>query len=364
MSLSTNDYIIERFTLSETDYKKMASIITEAFLSDPAALEEGATIQFNENTFRMFFGAPSTKNDYFVRAIHKPTQEEAGFLGLVSRDLSVNGKIYKMCIPAWLSVHPAHRRKGVAKELGKAIMKIVKEEGFDGCWGLFEPEQHGLDTAVSIAKEIDGKIVRLMSTDKFIIRVFEPEEVAKVVKLHFYEKWFFHLVKKVKKPNNPHLRQWKKDDFEELFTLTQEFVKKNQISVVQRKEDFKHILFNEATNCVVYEGEDNKIKGFMLAWEFDLAGFGNSIKFGWLDMIQIYDLTKKEATELSNYLAYTSKIERGWKGIQAPYIPYFNPKPLQKANFVFFPKILTLDLMKFKEIEIPEEIKRIYFDWR
>ncbi len=119
-----SDYIIEQFTLQEEDFGEFAKLITSSFLSDGAAQEEGATIVFNEDTFRMMFGAPSVNRDLFVKATHKESNEIVGFLGAIPRELKIVDKNYKFGIPCWLCVHSKHQRKGIATALGEKLFSI------------------------------------------------------------------------------------------------------------------------------------------------------------------------------------------------------------------------------------------------
>jgi len=57
-------------------------------------------------------------------------------------------------------------------------------------------------------------------------------------------------------------------------------------------------------------------------------------------------------------------IKLGWKGLQTPYIPYFNAKPFIKANFIFFAKKVGIDLFNWSNIPIPEKIDSMFFYWR
>ncbi len=109
-------------------------------------------------------------------------------------------------------------------------------------------------------------------------------------------------------------------------------------------------------------GED-VAKGFILAWEFNLAGFGYHFPCGWLDIVHIHGLTTREAKELAHFASFSAK-KRGWIALQTPYIPYFDPKPLKKAKFIFYPKTLHLDMMLLEDIDFPEKIESFYFDWR
>ncbi len=123
--------------------------------------------------------------------------------------------------------------------------------------------------------------------------------------------------------------------------------------------------FANANGGKIYIGKDDngKVKGFMLAWEFILAGMGNRLPFGWLDMVHIHRLTTKEAGDLANYLCQTSE-EHGWYGLQTPYIPYFDMKPLKDAKFFFFDKKINLDFFNMNNVPIPEKVETVYFDWR
>ncbi|UJG41665.1 MAG: hypothetical protein K9W45_04160 [Candidatus Heimdallarchaeum aukensis] len=216
---------------------------------------------------------------------------------------------------------------------------------------------------MSVAREKSFQVFRPYETNKFIIRVFNSEKVSKVVKLKFYEKYFFKLKEKNKKiKNRANLRKFRKDDIPILFELITNLTKDFNASIEPNFEDFKWLLEQPITNCVIYE-KNKEVKGFMLAWEFQLAGFGNSIPFGWIDIIHIKNLSIQEAKDLSLYLSETSNA-KGWVGLQSPYIPYYNSKPLQKANFVFFPKKLSFDIILLNNIEIPEKFSSVYFDWR
>jgi hypothetical protein len=80
-------------------------------------------------------------------------------------------------------------------------------------------------------------------------------------------------------------------------------------------------------------------------------------------MVHIHRLDVKEASNLANYLCQVSR-EKGWYGLQTPYIPYFDMKPLKKARFFFFANEVNMDLFNLKGISVPEEIESFYFDWR
>ncbi|UJG41666.1 MAG: GNAT family N-acetyltransferase [Candidatus Heimdallarchaeum aukensis] len=65
-------------------------------------------------------------------------------MGLIPREFRIKKETYKFAIPAWLAVHHQHRRKGLAKMMGKKMLEIAQQESFDGGLALFEPEQHRL----------------------------------------------------------------------------------------------------------------------------------------------------------------------------------------------------------------------------
>ncbi len=357
------EYVIEQFIIEREKFDELSKLITQAFLSDETALTEGATVAFSEETFNIMYGAPSIDKDLFIRAIHKQTGEIVGFLGSIPRNLSIMGEVYKLAVPSWLCVHSKHQKKGLAKGMGKKLFEIGLAKGYDGGFSLHEPEQHGIDVSTAVSREKDIPLQRVVTLTKFVIKAFDVDKVATVVKLRWYEKLVFRFFEKIKTINSDQIRKCQDKDIPDMFEIIQEQVKRNQLSIVPELEDFKWMLKNPNVNCVIHEDSKGKIKGFMLAWEFYLAGFGNKIPFGWLDMIHIHRLNTKEASNLANYLSQTSK-EHGWIGLQTPYIPYFDMKPLKKAKFFFFGKKINLDLFNMNNISIPEKVESFYFDWR
>ncbi|MFW9922885.1 MAG: GNAT family N-acetyltransferase [Candidatus Thorarchaeota archaeon] len=357
------DYYIEQFKLEDPHGKDLIDLITSSFLNDEAAQSDGASIVFNEQTFYTLFGTPSTEKDFFVRAIDKKTKAIVGFLGTIPRNLAINGEQYKFAIPSWLAVHHKHQRKGIAKALGKGLLEIAKEKGYDGGFALHEPEQHGIDTSKAVARETNIPLHRLVWITKYVIRVFDVDKIASVVKLRWYEKLFFRFKVKIPEVQNSNIRFFKPDDIKQIYELIQDLVKRNQIAIVQEFKDIEWFFQNKNVLCIVHENNEGKIDGFITAWEFNLAGFGNVIEFGWLDMVHTYKLKNNEIRDLANFFTVEAK-KKGWKGLQTPYIPYFDAKPFQKANFIFFPKKLSLDLFNIKNIPIPEKIDSFYFDWR
>ena len=64
-----SDYVIEQFTLKKENFDEIANLLNDAFLSDEAAIEEGATITFTRESFDLFFNSPITDPDLFVRGM-------------------------------------------------------------------------------------------------------------------------------------------------------------------------------------------------------------------------------------------------------------------------------------------------------
>ncbi|MCG3216628.1 MAG: GNAT family N-acetyltransferase [Candidatus Heimdallarchaeota archaeon] len=358
-----SDYIIEQFTLQKDDLEEFANILTETFLSDQAALEEGSVFTTTKESFDFFFNTPITDPNLFVRAIHKPTNKVVGFLGNFPRTVSMKGKEYKFVNPGWLSVLPSHRRKGIATLMGRKFLELIKEEGYDGGFALFEPEQHGKDIARIVTKENELNQRTIFSTTKFVVRVFDDKKIAEVVKMKWYERLAFLLLKGTKSVKNPKIRLSEEKDTDQMYNLILEHIERNDIAVVHDKEYFKQLVNHRLFLCVVHEDEQGKIDGLIGSWEFLLSGFGKIHPFGWLDLVHTHKLSMKDATNLCRFLSFSAK-ERGWVGIQTPYFPYFDAKPFQRAKFIFYGKRLFLDIAILKEIELPDKIEKIFFDWR
>ncbi|MBN1330567.1 MAG: GNAT family N-acetyltransferase [Candidatus Heimdallarchaeota archaeon] len=362
-NIQDNNYSIEQFTLIDEDFKTFAKLISEAFLADEAAQDEGATIVFSEQTFRTLFGAPGIDRKLMVKALYKPTNEIVGFLGTINKNLSIKGKIYKTAIPSWLVVHPNHQRQGLAKNMGKKMMELGKAAGYQAGFSFHEPNQHGIDASSAVARETNTPLVRLVSLNKFVIRVYDTKAITSVVKTKWFERLFFKLKEKVGKIKSTNVRLYRDSDFDQIYELTMDLVKRSDVSIIPDYQDMKWMLPNSNVLCTVYEDDHGKIIGYILAWEFTLAGFGNRIPFGWLDTVHAYKLNKREVNDLANFIS-TEAIKRGWKGLQTPYIPYFDAKPFIKANFIFFPKKVGIDLFNWSNIPIPEKARSMYFYWR
>jgi predicted N-acetyltransferase YhbS len=363
MTLS-DDYFVEQFTVEESDIKPLAELLTSAFLEDDIAQIEGERMILSEENFKLIFGSPSIDKEMFVRVKYKPTNEIVGFLGGISKNLSIDGKVYKVSLPAWLSVHTNHRKRGIATAMGIKLQELAKERDYDAGVAFHEHGgHHGLDASKAIARVTNTPIKELAYMTHFIVRVYDVKTAIKVVNVKWYEKLVFRLKERVKKVSSSRVRLYTPDDIDQIYELTQDLVKKNQVAIVQNYDDLKWKLSNPQVLCVVHEDEDGRINGFINVWEFLLAGFGESVKFGWLDTVHIYNLTSKEAQNLANFLGEEAK-KINWKGIQTPFIPYFKPRPLKAANFIFYRKKLGLYLFKITDIPVPDNVESIYFEWR
>lgn len=360
---SDENYIVEQFTLKDSDIHTLAKLLTGAFQEDEAAKKEGAVADLQDENFKLLFGAPSTDKEAFVRVRYKPTNEIVGFLGSIHKSLSIDGKIYKVCLPAWLSVHHEHRRKGLGTALGAKLLEVIRKAGYDASVFFHDAGQHGKGASSAVARNAGLPMIKLAMMNKFIARGYDVEAISKALKARWFEKLFFKLKERIGKVKSNKVRLYKPEDIDKIYELSMELSKKNQISILQIHEDLKWKLADPQVLCVVYEDENGEAKGFINAWEFLLSGFGNNVKFGWLDTIHTYNLTNQEVKDLANFLGHES-TKRGWKGLQTPYIPYFDSKPFKKANFIFFPKKVGLYLININNIPIPEKIESVYFEWR
>jgi hypothetical protein len=363
MALS-DDYVVEQFRVEEADLQPLAELLTGAFLGDDIVQQQGGSIIFSAENFQLVFGAPSIDKDMFVRVRYKPTNEVVGFLGAIYKDFSVDNKTYKVSLPAWLSVHVNHRKKGLATAMGIKMQQLVKDRGYDAGIAFHEHDgQHGFDASKAISRKTNTPITTVAFMKQYIVRCYDVKNATKVIKVKWYEKLYFRLKQRVKPIRNPNIRHFNPKDIDQIYQLSQELVKQNQIAIVPNYEDLEWKLGKPQVLCVILEDENGKIKGFINAWEFLLAGFGHSVKFGWLDTVHIHNLSKKEARDLATFLSHEAK-KLGWKGLQTPYFPYYNSKPLKAANFIFYPKKLGLYMFNFTGIPIPENASSIYIEWR
>ncbi|MHA1522175.1 MAG: hypothetical protein ACTSVZ_12825 [Promethearchaeota archaeon] len=363
MTEKKSEYKIEQFSITPDEFPALAKLIAESFLNEELTEEMGGTILFDEQTFNIIFGSPIISRDFFVRAIHVPSNEVVGFLGAIPRLVNMKGNLLNYVVPAWAAVHYKHRRKGLALKMGIKLREIGIEKDVDGGFSIHEPEQHGIDTSKAVARDTDMPIEEFAFIRQFIVRSLDTPRVVSVVKLKWYEKIAFRLLQSVPKNRNPRIRRYDPKDGEQMFAMMQDHIDRNEVSLVRDKEDFLWYLRQPGVNCVVYENDKGEIKGFILAWRMKLAGFGNAVPFGWLDLIHTHRLTQSEAKDLANYICITSK-ELGWAGLQTPFIPYFDPAPLKKAKFIFYPKKMSIDIFNLKNLDLPKNVSSFYFDWR
>jgi len=356
------NYYIEIFSVKDEEIEDIADLITSAFHNDEEALHEGASITFDKETFLRIFGSPYKKKDVFLRAIYKPTGEIAAFLGGIPRDLRIGYKEYHCAVPAWLAVKTAHQHKGLSLHLGIKIREILIDGKYDFAYSLHETGQHGIDTSRAVVRETGMTLDTILKIKHFLIRLFDVESVSSVVKLKWYEKLYMKFFEKVKKMNNDNVRMFKTEDGPRLFELVEEMPQFHEASILHDKEDFLWHLNQPGVICSVYENE-GLITGFLLAWKFTMAGFGNTIPFGWLDMVHVHNLTESQSTDLCLSLCDKAK-NAGWLGLQTPHIPYFDAKFLIKGNFIKFPKVMTLDVFNNYNLKFPEKLESFYFDWR
>ena len=364
MSIDEENYFVEQFTLKDSDFENLAELITNAFLHDEAAEKDGGTILFDSETFKRMFGSPFMPKDLFVRTIYKPTNEVVGFIGCIPRPVKIGEKTFKFVVPSWAAVHWKHQRKGLSIKMGLELRRFLVEKGYEAGFALFEPEQKGKDLGHSVIRNSDiYPMQRIMTIRKFLIRIFDVKELATVINLKWYEKAGIKLFEKIQKVNNPSIRKFEPKDAGRLYELLDDHIKNNQMSIMRDRDDFIWYIQQPGVNCVIHENNQGIVDGFIVAWRFNFAGYGNILPFGWLDLVHTYRLSTKDATDLCKYLIVTSS-ELGWLGLQTPFIPYFDPKPFKKSKFIFFPKTLTVDVFRREDIPFPEKINSFYFDWR
>jgi len=360
---SIEDYIVEQFTLKDSEIPGLVKLLTSAFQEDEAAEEEGASIELLEDNFQLIFGVPSIDKEMFVRARHKETNEIIGFLGSIKQKLAIEDKIYTISLPCWLSVHRMHRRKGIGKAMGQKMMKMVLERNYDAVVTFHDTSQRGLETSKAVSRDT-GKPLELLTLIKsFMIRPLNVEDGSAVIKIHWIAKLFLKTKQSVGKIKSSRVRLYNPNDIDQICDLTTDLSNRTQIALVQDCEDLKWKLSNPRVLCVVHENEQGQVDGFINGWEFLMAGFGKTVKFGWMDTVHTYNLTNKEVISLANLLSSEAR-KRGWKGIQTPFIPYYDAKPFKKANFILFPKKIGMYIFNLTDFPLPEKVDSIYFEWR
>ncbi len=357
----SDEYLIERFDFNLDDIHEYLEIVRNAFFHHK--LDEGGTILFDKQTFGIMFGSPFQRRDLFVKAVHKETGQIVGFVGAIPRHLSYKGKEYKFGVPAWLSVHYEHQRKGLSRAMGLKILEYGASQGYDGAFVEFDLDDHGIDSWNSIFRGKNYELHDLLKMKKFIVRVFDVERLSSAMKLAKIEKFALKLLQKVPEVNNPRIRLGTPEDHERIFELLDDHKERNELSVIRNKDDFLWYLSQPGVITVVHEDISGIVDGFIIAWKFQLAGFGNVVDFGWMDGVHTNRLSLKDATDLCKFFSKTAK-DLGWAGIQSPYIPYFNSKPFKRAKFIFYPKTMLISLLRYRPLPIPKEVKSFYFDWR
>ena len=355
------EYLIEQFILDDKSEKEVLEVLRRSFIN--VYSDEGGTTEFTDTMFNILFKSPYIPRDHFVRTIHKPTGKVVGFVGAIPRTLYYNGKTYRTAFPSFIAVDPEHRRKRLAFRMAVKLVEMGKKLGYDGGIAFFEPEEHGISTGHAISREVGIPFVTISEIHKFLIRVFDVDEIARVTRLKWYEKIGLKLFQPLKRVKSDKVRLFKPEDGERIYSLLDDFKERTDMTFIRDREDFIWYLNQPGVKCVVHENEEGEIDGFITAFEFLLSGFGHSIKFGWIDVVHLYRLDRKEATELVKYFAQVAKDE-GWVGLQTPFIPYFDPAPFKKANFVFFPKNLVVAMFPLSDVKIDTPVNSFYFDWR
>lgn len=356
-----DDYTIEQFTLEASGYAELARLIQTAFVS--SATEQGGTIAFTESTFRLVFGSPAMPKDLFVRAIHRPSGEMVGFLGGIPRSVSCGGRLYRLGVPAWAAVRHDHQRQALAQRMGMKLLSIAREQGLDGAFAFLEPEAHGIDMARSVARQAGFRMREISRIQRFLIRVFDVAAAERVVRLRWFERLGLRILESTPAPRRSRVRRSGPDDAKRMHELLADHVGRNQLAAVRDAEDFAWYLANPDVLAVVHEDERGSIDGYVVAWKMQLAGFGQSLPFGWLDLVHTHRLSWRDAVDLVRLLCCEAKAA-GWVGLQTPFIPYFDPRPFFRARFVAYPKELVVSLLDFGEVDIPDHVESFYLDWR
>jgi len=373
----TNDYLAETVELNNDNLDLFAKLITDAFLSDEAAQKEGTTIVFDTLMLKRIFGSPFLKDQFFIKVTHRASGDLVGFMGGLPRNLSINDKDerkdIRLMVPSWAAVHPDHKRKGVGSLLVATFIEGFKERGFTHSYAIFEPEQHGKDLGQSTAdRHSNIKTGTWFNINWFIIRVFDIPAMQKVMKLKFYERLVIRIIsppkakklKAMKSGNN--IRLYEPEDKAAIFELLDEYRSTKDASIIKDRDDLSWYMDQPGIICCVHENNMGKIDGFVLAWSFNFAGFGSIIPFGWVDLLNIDHLSKRSAANLIRFLNIQAK-QKGWKGIQTPYIPYFPISPFLGANFLPFPKKMFVQVFALDNTDMSFFNKApgsCFLDWR
>jgi ribosomal protein S18 acetylase RimI-like enzyme len=356
---SIEDYLIEQFSLSDANFAEIARLVDSAF--NPQ--NKGGTIAFDIETVRFMLGSPHLPHDLNVRVVYKPTGETVGFTGGIPRDLAWKERKYKFGVPTFQAVHKDHQRKGLAVKMNLKMIEVAKQLGFEGGFATYEPEEHGIDAILKVVKDHGLEMRQIFKIRQFVVRSWNIKRMESVVKLSILERIGLRFLQGLPKVKNHRVRKFRPEDGVRVFALMQDHIDRNDLSVVRNHDDFLWYINQPGVLCAVHEDQSGQVDGFILAWKMNLAGFGNMVPFGWLDIVHTYRLNIREATDLCKYFCGAAK-DMGWVGIQTPFIPYFDPTPFKKAKFIFYPKKLLVNVYFLKKVEFPEKIERFYFDWR
>jgi ribosomal protein S18 acetylase RimI-like enzyme len=376
-----NEYRTEKIDLKKEDLESFAELITQAFLSDALAQKEGTTVVFNTMTFRRLFGSPHLKDQLIIRVIHEPSGKIAGFMGGLPRDLCFNEKKndlkqrkqVRVMVPSWAAVHPDHKRKGVGSLMVSKFIEEISARGYAFSYAIFEPGQNGIDLGKATADRNSAVTsIKWFDIKWFIIRIFDIPAVKNVMKLKFYERVIIRLVSPPRTPspkllkNGHKIRLYKPEDKQRIFELLDEYASTKNVAIIKNREDLDWYMDQPGIICCVHEDHLGMVNGFVLAWEFNFAGFGNIIPFGWLDLINIDHLTQRSAADLIRFFNVQAK-QAGWKGVQTPYIPYFPIKPFLGANYLTFPKKMIVQVFGLKYSDFSHfrtAPDTCFLDWR
>jgi GNAT superfamily N-acetyltransferase len=378
--MMNNEYTVESIELEKENLDSFSDLISQAFLSDDTAQKEGATILFDKITFRRLFGSPHLKDQLNIRVIHQPSGTMVGFMGGLPRDLCLNesknnvlqSQHIRLMVPSWAAVHPDHKRNGVGSLMVNKFIEEVSRRDYTHSYAIFEPDQNGKDLGKSIAdRNTSIETMIWFNINWFIIRIFDITAIKKVMKLKSYESLIIKLISPTRTPapksaKENTIRLYQAKDKERLFELISEYRTTKKASIIKNKDDFNWYLDQPGIICCVHEDHTGTVNGFVLGWEFNFAGFGNIIPFGWLDLINVDHLSKKKAKDLMRFFNVQAK-KSGWKGIQTPYIPYFPIKPFLGANYLPFPKKMFVQIFGFKNADstfFKKAPKSCFLDWR
>lgn len=321
-----NEYRAEIIDLRNENLDSFAELITQAFLSDEAAQKEGTSIVFDKTTFQRLFASPYLKEQLAIKVVHQESGVMVGFMGGLPRDMCLREKNNKtdqnkhirVMVPSWAAVHSDHKRKGVGSMLVSKFIDAVSKLGFEYSYAMFEPEQNGIDLGNATADRHSAiNTLKWFNINWFLIRVFDIPALNNVMKLKPYEKWIISLVSPPKTPlpkfqkNGENIRLYKPGDRSRIFELLDEYRSTKQAAIIKNKEDLYWYLEQPGIICCVHEDQTGTVDGFVLAWEFNFAGFGKIIPFGWLDLVNIDHLKRKSGKDLMRFFNIQAKKKDG-----------------------------------------------------